>query len=79
MTPARHAELNTNASLSTLLRFREGDIVIFPSWLSHYVPPSPQQNQEEPRITMSFNAVVKLLYRNSEEEDSSEEWSVRFQ
>eukprot|EP00052_Salpingoeca_macrocollata_P021887 m.188527 g.188527 ORF g.188527 m.188527 type:complete len:530 (-) comp21653_c0_seq1:106-1695(-) len=37
---------------------QEGDVVLFPSWLQHAVPPS---DTESPRIIVSFNARVKHL------------------
>ena len=66
--------------------FNEGDLVVFPSWLSHYVPPSLHVNQTEPRMSISFNAVVKLVPDNisdGQEEAVGKErhqasWSVRF-
>ena len=70
-----------------MLSFREGDIVVFPSWLTHYVPPSHHINQIEPRISVSFNAVVTLLpdspsdgqmQEEENKEDGCAAWSVRF-
>ena len=83
------ASLASDPLPDRMLSFREGDIVVFPSWLTHYVPPSDHVNQNEPRISVSFNAVVKLLpestrdeqmqqEENVNEEDGCGAWSVRF-
>ena len=81
------ASLASGSLPDRMLSFREGDIVVFPSWLTHYVPPSDHVNQNEPRISVSFNAVVKLLpdstsdgqmQADENEEDGCGAWSVRF-
>jgi hypothetical protein len=36
----------------------EGDILVFPSWLVHYVEPYQTPDPESIRIVISFNATV---------------------
>ena len=48
-------------------------VVIFPSWLEHFVPPS-KQPVSVPRITVSFNAVVWLRPRAGRSK-----WEIRFE
>eukprot|EP01051_Picozoa_sp_SAG22_P011189 SAG22_NODE_1057_length_5776_cov_5.548529_2_plen_115_part_00 len=71
-----------------LSNLADGDVVIFPSWLEHFVPPSLQP-AATPRVTVSFNAAVLLLRKGNGVEkspgggsdDSSREqlWRVRFE
>lgn len=42
-------------------QIKEGDLLMFPSYLKHWVPPSPKTDY--PRITLSFNVKV-LKYGN---------------
>ena len=39
-------------------KIEEGDLLMFPSYLQHCVPPG--KKTEKPRITISFNAIVTL-------------------
>ncbi len=71
--PGASASSSALSDQALVHSFREGDIVVFPSWLSHYVPPSPQLKQTEPRISVSFNAAVKILL-----DSTRGNWSVHF-
>jgi uncharacterized protein (TIGR02466 family) len=46
--------MNTNLSVAPV----EGDILVFPSWLVHYVEPYQSRNPDNIRIVVSFNATV---------------------
>ena len=52
-------------SVTTYFPVSEGELVIFPSWLRHSVPPN--ENATKDRISLSFNTFVRgKLYHGSE-------------
>jgi hypothetical protein len=46
--------MNTNISVPPV----EGDLLVFPSWLVHYVEPYQAPSADSIRIVISFNATV---------------------
>ena len=45
--------INPSCGIDTLIpKVKEGDMIIFPSWLEHYVSPNMS---EDKRISISFN------------------------
>jgi hypothetical protein len=52
------------------MQLEVGDVVVWPSWLEHYVNPS---HRAEARVSVSFNARVQRL-----QPGGSPPWHVRF-
>ena len=62
-----HRDWNAWNSVTTYFPVSEGELVIFPSWLRHSVPPN--ENATKDRISLSFNTFVKgKLYHGSDSE-----------
>ena len=50
----------------------EGEIVIFPSWMKHSVPPSVEMSNDEERITLAFNYQLKF-----DPEQTTKKWTAQ--
>ena len=48
-----------------------GEIVLFPSWVKHSVPPSIEMSDTEERITLAFNYQLKATM-----ERSTQKWEI---
>ncbi len=62
-----HKEWNMWNSITTYFPVSTGELVIFPSWLRHSVPPNEIATKD--RISLSFNTFVRgTLYHGSDSE-----------
>ena len=61
--------LNKHTSARWIIKSVDSKLLIFPTWLNHYV--QPNLNKKEERISVSFNLVLKGSHRASEFYDKS--------